>query len=91
MYFISCDLRSIIPETVEVMALTATATDTTRTVIIKTLNMQKPKIVCVSPEQHNIVYAVAEKCKISDAFTSLCDKLATERKNRTSHNLLLYI
>ena len=61
------------------MALTATATDTTRTAIIKILNMQKPKIVCVSPEKHNIVYAVAEKCEISDAFTSLCGKLARER------------
>ena len=34
---------------------------------------------CVSPEKHNIVYAVAEKCEISDAFTSLCGKLARER------------
>ena len=73
------EVSSIIPESVKVMALTATATDTTRNAIIKTLNMQKPKIVSVSPQKHNIVYAVALKCEISDAFTPLCDKLAWER------------
>jgi len=39
------ELRSIIPENVKAMALTATATDTTRTAIIRTLDMQKLKSV----------------------------------------------
>ena len=33
------ELRSIIPENVKAMALTATATDTTRTAIIRTLDV----------------------------------------------------
>ena len=73
------ELRSIIPETVKVMALTATATDTTRAAIIRTLDMQKPKVISVSPVKHNIVYAVAQKSEISEAFVPLCSKLAMQR------------
>jgi len=58
------------------MALTATATDTTRTAIIRTLDMQKLKVISVSPVKHNIVYAVAQKSEISASFEPLCNKLA---------------
>ena len=73
------ELRSIIPENVNVMALTATATDTTRTAIIRALDMQEPKIISVSPVKHNIVYAVAQKSEISASFEPLCNKLAMHR------------
>ena len=39
------EVRSIVPESVHVMALTATATNTTRAAIIKILDMQKPIII----------------------------------------------
>ena len=42
-------VRSIIPESVRVMAMTATATNTTRAAIIKILDMQKPIIVSIYP------------------------------------------
>ena len=45
------EIRSIIPETVRVMALTATATLATRKFIIKSLIMQKPDIIYVSPDK----------------------------------------
>lgn len=55
------------------MALTATATDTTRTVIITTM------VISISPVKHNVVYAIAQKSEISATFEPLCNKLAMHR------------
>lgn len=55
------EVRSIIPDNVHVMALTATATKTTRAEIIKILDMQTPMIISTSPHKENLVYSVAEK------------------------------
>ena len=52
------ELRSIIPEHVHVMAL---ATVSTRKEIIKSLDMQDPVIVSVSPIKENVHYCVAGK------------------------------
>ena len=45
------DVRSLIPESVHIMALTATATKSTRRDIIKILRMIKPAIVSISPNR----------------------------------------
>ena len=68
------EIRSIIPETVRVMALTATATLTTRKFIIKSLIMQKPDIIYVSPARYNILYTVVDKPKdgVGDFFKHNC-------------------
>lgn len=73
------EIRSIIPENVNVMALTATATKTTRTSIIKILDMQTPTVVSVHPCKDNIMYYVREKSSISSSFSPICDKLACKR------------
>ena len=47
------------------MALTGTATKTTRTCIVKSLDMQSPEIVSISLiKDNNIVYCVSEKSTI---------------------------
>ena len=43
------ELRSIIPEAVKVMALTATSTKASRREIIRSLDMQKPELITVPP------------------------------------------
>ena len=53
------DVRSLIPSTVRVMALTATATKSSRREIIKTLRMVRPAIISVSPNKQNITYHVS--------------------------------
>lgn len=73
------EVRSVIPESVKVMALTATATNTTREAVIKSLDMQKPTLVSIPPLKDNIVYAVAEKSSISRAFIPLAKQLAEKR------------
>lgn len=71
------EIRSIVPENVHLMALTATATLATRKFIIKNLSMQKPAIVYVPPVKGNIVYYVADKPLggIAAAFKPISDAL----------------
>ncbi len=54
------DIRSIIPEDVHVMALTATATNSTRQAIIESLSMDKPVIVSIPPVNDNYLLRSAE-------------------------------
>lgn len=49
------EIRSIVPESVHIMALTATASLSTGRSIIKSLNMQKPVIIYLAPEKDNKV------------------------------------
>ena len=72
------EIRSILPENVRVMALTATATKTTRGSIVKTLNMQRPIVVAVPPLKHNIIYSVIHKSLITEAFAPLVTEKRTD-------------
>ena len=74
-------VRSLIPSTVNIMALTATATKTTRNKIIAILGMLSPKVVSVSPEKSNITYWVRQKSSIEEVFTPIADKLKHKRAN----------
>ena len=62
------EIRSIIPETVRVMALTATATNATRSFIIKSLSMQSPEAIYIPPIKNNIIYEVMEKPKCVGSY-----------------------
>ena len=51
-------IRSLIPSTVRVMALTATATKSSRRAIVHKLRMVSPTVISVSPNKPNIMYHV---------------------------------
>lgn len=72
------DIRSIIPSSVKVMALTATATASTRLEIISRLCMDCPIIIYEPPTQMNIMYSVSCKTSIS----TVCEDVA---KNLLKH------
>ena len=55
------EIRSIIPSHVNVMALTATATVSTRLAVSKTLCMISPSVIYVPPTKKNIRYSVSSK------------------------------
>ena len=55
------EIRSLIPPSVNVMALTATATVETRSYVCKQLGMIKPLIISRVPNRVNIMYEVIEK------------------------------
>ena len=73
------EIRSVIPEGVNVMALTATATRTTRNDVIKSLDMQTPVIVSIPPIKDNIIYCVSQKNSICLSLGPVVDKLVAQR------------
>ena len=57
------EVQSILPEYVNVMALTPTASVSTRKAIIKSLDMQNPIVVLVSPMKENIYFCASRMMK----------------------------
>ena len=83
------EIRSIIPECVRVMALTATATKTTRKFIIDSLSMQLPGIIYIPPVKNNIIYMVLDKPKdIGDYFEQIVEKLKVE--GISMHRMIIF-
>ena len=55
------EVRSILPQNVHVMALTATATKVIRSNVCEVLGMESPVLVSISPNKDNIKYIVATR------------------------------
>ena len=75
------EIRSIIPEDVHVMALTATATLSTQKFVIQSLSMQDPAIIYIPPVRNNITYFVANRPKggIPVFFQPIVQKIKEDR------------
>lgn len=72
-------LRSIIPRTVKVLALTATATKETFDYITKHLSLQDPIIIGLSPDRSNIKYSVKSCTNSNDLCSELAGELMTKQ------------
>ena len=82
------EVRSLIPSSVKLIALTATATRVTRTRVVKMLNMVDPCIVAASPNKPNITFWVAEKpATMEDTFMPLIERVRTERMREPGERL----
>ena len=75
------ELRSILPPSVHVMALTTTATCTLRSSIIKTLGMVDPFILSRSPHKENIYLSVIDFTSIEYNFSPLAKELLDKRQS----------
>jgi ATP-dependent DNA helicase RecQ len=76
------EVRSLIPETVRIMALTATATKQSRRDICRTLGMIKPKVVSASPNKPNIKYIIVFKPgTLEETFAPLVEEVRRMRLN----------
>ena len=74
-------MRSLIPETVRIMALTATATKHTRQAVVKCLKMVHPAIVSVSPNKPNSKYSVLLNVhSLEETFVPLVEEVRQKRK-----------
>ena len=71
------EVRSLIPSNIHIMAMTATATTTTRNQVIAILGLVNPVVVAVSPDKSNISYALRQKVNIEVVFAPLVVKLST--------------
>ena len=73
-------MGSLIPESVRVMALTATATKSTRRAVVKLLKMVHPEIVSVSPNKPNIKYYVCGNVRsLEETFAPLVEEFRQKR------------
>ena len=75
------EVHSILPEGLNVMALTATATKTLRYSVSRNIGMRNPYIVAISPCKRNIMYSVGSFVSVEDTFKPVVDRLRTERTN----------
>lgn len=75
-----CELRSLIPLSVNVMALTATASDSLISDIIKDCGMVNPYTVQISPSKDNLRYSCQEIQSIDDFYPFV----QLLQRNRTS-------
>lgn len=79
------EFRSLAP-TVRMIALTATATSSTRKTIMDVLRMNSPHTVYDNPSKPNVAYSVYYIPKdkpLDDYFQWLGDELMTQRRNST--------
>lgn len=74
-------IRSLIPATVRIMALTATATKTTRRAVFNILGMVSPSIVAEVPNKRNIKYFVKTQKSLEEVFGSIAEEIKVKRKN----------
>ena len=74
------NLRSVIPTTVNVLALTATATTETFYVVTKRLSMDNPRLVALPPYRDNISYTVHSKTDVDQLTDWIVKELKDKRK-----------
>ncbi len=71
------------------MALTATATKTTRKCIVDSLNMKLPEVIYIPPAKNNIIYTVLDKPKdFSNYFEGIVEKLKVE--GVSMHRMIIF-
>lgn len=70
------ELRSLIPTSVNILALTATATTETFHIVVRRLAMSNPTL---TPNRDNISYKVHAKVDINELVTLLCIELKAKR------------
>lgn len=72
------------------MALTATATKSTRKEICKSLGMIRPVLILLSPEKNNIIYKVSEKIEgFEETFAPLVEELCSKCTKMEKNNYFL--
>ena len=65
------ELRALLPPSTRIMALTATATASSRHKIIDSLRMKNPTYISKTPHKKNIFYSVRPKTNIEDLIEML--------------------
>ena len=73
------DIRSLIPSSVKVLALTATATCETYYVVTSQLSMNEPRLIAMPPFRDNISYTVECKCDVESLVQTIVDGIKEDR------------
>ena len=73
------EVRSMLPDEVNVMALTATATKTLRYSVSRTIGMRNPYVVAIAPCRKNIIYTVKKFESVESTLGVVVERLRRER------------
>ena len=73
------EVRSILPGSLNVMALIATATKTLRYSVTRAIGMHDPYILAKSPCKKNMMYSVSKFEALATTFKPVVEKLKSER------------
>ena len=73
------EVRSLLPQHVNILALTATATKEVCVKVGNTLGMVRPVVVALSPCKKNLCYSVGAFTTVSETFKPLLDRLKKDR------------
>ena len=73
-------MRSLVPASVNMMALTATATTVTRQKIVRALCMKRCYSITTNPQKENVFYAIEVKTDLQEAFAPIVEELIMKRK-----------
>jgi bloom syndrome protein len=75
------DIRSLLPTSVNILALTATATRETYKIVCDRLSMPQPALIAVSPCKSNIFYTVLPEITVEEISKQISDGILNERHN----------
>ena len=79
------EIRSIIPSSTNVLALTATASKAVFETAVTTLHMRNPEVIAATPERPNIFLSVVEKKEIIEVVQDIASVvLSCERSGPTT-------
>ena len=83
------EVRSLIPPTVHIMALTATSTVSTRK---KRLNMKSPLIISITPDKPNIMYRVVQQSdhNMLDVVKRISEQVRRKGVTVTANKAIIY-
>ena len=73
------EVRSLVPQSVCLMAVTATATRTDRLAVSRTLGLRNPFVLTRCPSKNNLIYHVGIFRGFSETFQSFAHQLMIER------------
>ena len=74
-------MRSLIPSTVHVMALTATATQSVQIAVTNIVGLRNPFVITRCPARSNLIYSVGLFKSLPDTFEEFASKLKCEKTN----------
>ena len=69
------EIRSLIPDNIHMMCLTATATKQVQKEVTSIVGLKNPKVISVSPSKPNILYVTKSEENLIEAFIPLLEKL----------------
>lgn len=78
-YMMIGEARSLVPKNVHIMALTATATKSTRLQVCHSLGMVRPFIVSQSPNRCNIKYTLHTATNLEETFAPMVEEIRRKR------------